>query len=641
MNENTKKITAKKWLLLSLILIFVGFIGASVIQTNFGRVEYTKLNFETESGHTMSALLLVPKTATPDTPAPCIVTVHGWYNNKEMQDLNYVEYARRGYVVLSVDQLGHGDSDNIDVGFDNISGNGVYDAVKMVSRLPYVDTSRIGITGHSYGAESCKAAVARDNETDLRLIAACLLVNADSNYTVNNPMYNAPRCVYDPYSDESGFYNFWGSRDVGIVAAQYDEFYHGFPDSESSVGYTSPRDYIHQPTAQSFLYFGIDPKGMEERQAYTNYTQEINGEECFHVIYNPPIIHPKSHWSPSVVKSSIEFFDASLDNPVDIASGNQIWIIKCAFNTLSLIGFFMFVVSFALMLLKIPFFSSLAADREVVPLEAPQKTGKFWYWGGMVLCMLFGMITYLKLHDPVQNLYPNLYDSTYHGFSPFFSQFPVLFIGLWSALCGIFLIIIMLLYYHTYGKKHGYNLWERGIAIKGGSLIKTILLSVIVVACAFLLVFIGDWLLLTDCRIWVLTVRAFGAEKFAVMWKYFPFFSIYYVALSLSVNGFNYVKTAKPWVNTLTQCLSVAMGPTILLVLQYGWFHATGLMFTETYKICGSIVGIWLLPIVVYLPLGVLICRLIYKKTANPYIGGIIMALLMTVINCTNTLTFA
>lgn len=39
-----KKMTAKRWLVLALVLVFVGFIGASLIQTDFGNVSITKLN---------------------------------------------------------------------------------------------------------------------------------------------------------------------------------------------------------------------------------------------------------------------------------------------------------------------------------------------------------------------------------------------------------------------------------------------------------------------------------------------------------------------------------------------------------------------------------------------------------------------
>ena len=635
-----KKMTAKRWLVLALVLVFVGFIGASLIQTDFGNVSITKLNFETEDGLTLSALLLTPDSATADTPAPAIVTVHGWYNNKEMQDLNYVELARRGFVVLAIDQYSHGDSDNADVGFENYSGNGLYYAVKEIAKLNYVDKTRIGVTGHSYGAECCKSAVERDKEADEQLISAVLLVCADSVYTPSNPMTNMPRCVYDPYSDEAGFFNFWGNRDVGIVAAQYDEFYHGYPD-DTAANSTAPRDYIHQPTAQSFLYFGVDPEGKTERSAYEYYYETVDGEDCFHVIYNPDIIHPQAHWNIGVEKSVIEFFTESLDAPNPISSSNQTWPIKCAFNGISLIGFFMFIVSLAIYLLDKPYFAALKAEREVARLEAPKSgLGKFWFWGGMVLAMLFGMIAYLKMHDPIQNLYPNLYNPTAHGYSFFFNQFPTLFIGCWSAVCGCFLVLLMFLSYKTYGKNNGMDLAVRGVKISLSKLWKTIVLAVTVVAAGYGLIFFGDWAFLTDARVWILTVRAFGAAKFAVIWKYLIFFLIYFVAMSVSVNCFNYNKVGKPWVNTLIQCVSVGLGPVLLVALQYGFFKSSGYMFTEYYHICGSIVGIWLFPIIVYLPLAAFVSRTIYKKTGNPYIGGIIMGILLTIINCTNTLTF-
>lgn len=147
---------------------------------------------------------------------------------------------------------------------------------------------------------------------------------------------------------------------------------------------------------------------------------------------------------------------------------------------------------------------------------------------------------------------------------------------------------------------------------------------------------------MSDCRIWVITIRAFRADKLLVCLKYLPFFLIYFIAMSLSVNGFNdYRQGKKPWINTLIQCISVGLGPLLLIALQYLWFRSTGYMFTEQFHICGSIVGIWLVPLVVYLPVSALVCRRIYRWTNNPYLGGILMAVLITIINCTNTLTFA
>lgn len=144
-----KQKSASFWVAIALILCLISSLGASMVQTGGGAIKYHDITMVTDSGHELDALLLVPKNATRETPAPAIVTSHGWYNNREMQDLNYVEYARRGYVVISISMYGHGDSEIIPDGTwfnaEN-NANGLYDAVKYIARLPYVDASRIGVT---------------------------------------------------------------------------------------------------------------------------------------------------------------------------------------------------------------------------------------------------------------------------------------------------------------------------------------------------------------------------------------------------------------------------------------------------------------------------------------------------------------
>ena len=71
--RKNKKTYPRFWLCLSLLICLISCIGASLVQTNFGNVTIKDLRFETESGHQMSALLLVPDTATPENPAPAII----------------------------------------------------------------------------------------------------------------------------------------------------------------------------------------------------------------------------------------------------------------------------------------------------------------------------------------------------------------------------------------------------------------------------------------------------------------------------------------------------------------------------------------------------------------------------------------
>ena len=164
---------AKFWLAIALVLCLVSSVGASLFQTDFGKIEYHDLTFVTQSGHELDALLLVPENATAANPAPAIVVSHGWYNNREMQDLNYVEYARRGFVVLAISMYGHGDSEVIASNTwwnDENNANGLYDGVKYLASLPFVDASRIGVTGHSNGALACREAVLQDEEGLIALL---------------------------------------------------------------------------------------------------------------------------------------------------------------------------------------------------------------------------------------------------------------------------------------------------------------------------------------------------------------------------------------------------------------------------------------------------------------------------------------
>ncbi len=173
--ENRGGMSRAKWMLaLSLCLCLISMVFSSALQSGFGSVEVKELKLMDPSGYAVSALLYRPNSATAENKAPCIITVEGWYNNKEMQDLFSVEYARRGYVVVAVDMHGHGDTDGTPSADLYSSAVGVEAAVEMAGGLPYVDTQRIGITGHSSGGAASNMVVAIDNQRETPLISAVL-----------------------------------------------------------------------------------------------------------------------------------------------------------------------------------------------------------------------------------------------------------------------------------------------------------------------------------------------------------------------------------------------------------------------------------------------------------------------------------
>ena len=592
----------KLFLTISVLVCLLSSIGACLFQTDFGAIEYHDMTFVTESGHELDALLLVPETATAEEKAPAIVVSHGWYNNREMQDLNYVEYARRGYVVLAISMYGHGDSEVIESNTwwdDENNANGLYDGVKYLASLPFVDAERIGVTGHSNGALACREAVLQDKEG---LIAAALLVSNDAVY----------------YDENGNFYNQFGSRDAAIVACQYDEFFH-------RVDGNAPRDYINQVTAQSFLHFGVDPQGLEMRKADEFYTNEIDGEIAIRAIYNPAITHPWAHFSTDVVAFSVNFFDRAFGEPVSRDRYDQMWQIKAAFNALGVVGFFMFLVALTFALLETPYFGVLKTAEPVQPWPAPEGYAKkiarrrgFW---GPVWSIPFYFIGFIIGY--VGSMFIGIWN-----------QGGSFAIGMWSLLCGLFTL-------GTIRKSKKYTLidpWTRGAKIGGAKMWRSILLALTVVCSAFLLVFLSDYFFLTDYRLWCFaTIRAFDAKHIAKIIAFLPFWLVYYLATSVSANCYGYAEKGKRrGTPVLKQMFLVFIGPALMIAIQYAKFFITGKMVLDPIT---GIMGIWLFPIVIILPLSVLISNSIYKRTKNPYIGGLIMAIVACILTVTNTLT--
>lgn len=290
-----------------------------------------------------------------------------------------------------------------------------------------------------------------------------------------------------------------------------------------------------------------------------------------------------------------------------------------------MVGFAIFVWALTRVLLETSYFSTLKADKLVEAEPAPTGKAKIWFWASLTLGAFVSFFSYLRLPGLVANIRPL-----------FWNQRPVWFIAMWALVNGLFTLILLLVGKKLFGSKS-----HRGARISGTNLLKTILLSLAVVVGSFLVVFTADYLFKVDFRLWVIPVKAFTPDKIVVILKYAPFFLFFYIIHSISVNSFNFVKQGKEWVNVAVLAFFTVLGSLFFVMLQYGTFFLQGKSWTEQLaKPVSNIFGIWLLPILIYFPLAVIFDRAIYKVTKNPYIGGIIFGLIMTIIACTNTLTY-
>ena len=145
----------RRWTLaiIGLILILAGGVLAWLTQTS-GGIQIRDVRFPGANGITMRPLLYVPANATAQRAAPGILAVRGYINSRETQDGFAIEFARRGYVVLALDQTGHGYSDG--PAFAN--GFGGPDGLAYLRSLAFVDKDNIGLEGHSMGGWTVLAA---------------------------------------------------------------------------------------------------------------------------------------------------------------------------------------------------------------------------------------------------------------------------------------------------------------------------------------------------------------------------------------------------------------------------------------------------------------------------------------------------
>ena len=112
-------------------------------------------------------------------------------------------------------------------------------------------------------------------------------------------------------------------------------------------------------------------------------------------------------------------------------------------------------------------------------------------------------------------------------------------------------------------------------------------------------------------------------------------FLVFYIANSVSVGIFNNYKGRG---NIAILAIANVVPVLIILAIQYGCYVATGYMvWTDP----GSMFIVWLFPMVVFLPLSAVISRKIFNATRNPYLAGIINGIIVTLVSCGNTLTWA
>jgi pimeloyl-ACP methyl ester carboxylesterase len=336
---------------IGLLIVVCGTLLAHFVQTA-GGIRIQDVRFTGSNGTPMSGHLYVPPGASAKTPAPGVLAVHGYFNSREAQSGFAIEFARRGYVVLALDQTGHGYS--APPAFANAFGG--IDGLKYLRSLDIVDKENIGLEGHSMGGWTVVNAAAAMPDA----YKALVLEGSSTG---------------KPFAPE-GSTEF--PRNLAVVFSQYDEF--------PGIMWQVPTAAAVGSSRKLQAVFGTDAP-VEPGRVYGSLA---NGSA--RVLYTPAITHPMDHISPTAIGHSIDWFQRTLRGGTPRPADDQTWYWKETGTFVALIGLTVFVLGVFDALLRLPAFSALRSDAPAA--VAPRNTR---WRGTLVFGALVPALTYLPL----------------------------------------------------------------------------------------------------------------------------------------------------------------------------------------------------------------------------------------------------
>lgn len=649
-NYFTKNKVAVIFLIVCLAVIFLSSFIASGIQSDGWTVEVTDLRDETNEGtkdvvtvvddvetvktetikgKVVSGILFKPKAASADNPLPAVVLTHGYLNNREMQLQNAIELARRGFVVLTVDREGHGNYENSGSTSALIATNGLYDSVKYVYNLDYVDKDKIGISGHSMGGMTTSAVLAQD--VQLGLVSAGLIQSYDD------------------------FYGAGEDVSVGFLKSQDDEFFY----TTNENGGTLSREWLTTTEAKKYignasLEGDVVNGGIYINGVLTDIADGTAADSAFRVIYEIDGIHPQVHYSVEGAEAVTNFFYTAFGVPNGfeyISEGNQTWWVKEMFSLIGLIAFFALIFPMVSLLLRMPFFRTLKGKQvatedgtlvwvdnalpEAKPLKGIQKNLTYWL-GAIGIALFSGFTINSVCTEYGDKWFPN---------TQLYPQDTTNWVAMWAVCVALFSVAVILFFWFVNGainkiryKEQGSSYTENPFASARlqsgfGGLVKTFVLALTVVGLLLALLFLNWAIWKVDFRIWTFAVKVFDlGVLLPTIVRYSVFFGIFFIVSAIFNENYR-VKNLPEWASILINVFFNIFGVLLVVAIQYGTFTTTGEMWQPEMAL-GYIV---LFPMIPILAIATVISRRMTAKTGNIWLGAFINTILFTLITCSNT----
>ncbi len=342
-----------------LIALTVFFMYLSwMVQTDFGKVTVRNVKFKDYNGKIIAAKLMIPKGVSKDNPAPGIIYLHGYQNNKETNAPYCIEAARRGFVVLNVDTLGRGKSqaqiNEYKKGFDPLYG--AERAWEYLLELPMVDPGRSGLMGHSLGAEIVYAVALKDPR-ESALVTSGFAWTEDAG--PDNP------------------------RNMLMIFGKYDEYLKRM---------TGTKDFEKEWLAKPFVHKITGTENPEPEKIYGSFK-----DGTARMIHRPSTTHIRESFDPGSISAALTWLKKALgpDSSYWIDPDKQIWKIKETSSLLAMIFGIMAVIPLSFLLAGSSFFKGIKTERDFA-YHADRKTVlKYSLTNGLIMFLYLPLILIL------------------------------------------------------------------------------------------------------------------------------------------------------------------------------------------------------------------------------------------------------
>ncbi len=603
-----KKMSTQKAFVLALVLTLVFTTLSALMLRSWGEVSISDVTLTTVTGAEVAARVYKPDSATAENPAPTVIFTHGLTVNKESYAQYGMELARRGFVVVLPDMLNHGDSevtgsDTYLAPYTVSDAYGSYAALRYVKTLDYVDQSQIGVAGHSAGGQASNNMIRLDNEEETQSISAIYLVASD-------PVYK---------DTDGNWANIYGTRDVGVYYTLYDHvYYRGTNEAGEQLGV---QEYLSSQEAKSLFAFGQDPSAFEGDSVIPGhtYTAEMDGQTVIRRVNKAAQIHPMPQGDANALVALVDFFQDVFTAPNYILGQDNHFTLLTVFNLLGMLCVLVSLVLGVSCLTKMKFFQSLApAGNEKLRPAPATATGKIGFWVLTILNCVFAFVS-------ISLIFAKGYGYCCFTYLP---QQPSNIYAFWALLNGAFMLITSFGSYWLYGRKENASMEQWGLKISLKNLLKSILVALLACCMVFAITAVANKVFKVDYHYFLWGFKNIPWDNIVTFLCYLPFYLVFGMAVSIALNSAYHCKIAKEpeWVNDLFFAV-MNMIPSLVITFVGFYLYAKNgvkpMIFGSTYTYTYTINA---LPV---FPIAVVLIRRLYKRCNNPYIPGIIVAILL------------